>query len=763
MPVIMQKLSKMRCSAVQGATGRASRRMAASKASRVALVLAAALAAALTAAPANAADPTTPFVSTSTSETGSGSLGNGTTQTLTATFSEAPVLASSYSLTLADGSSQGILSNADGNLSANVSGGNTITFNVLGAPIGGGLTMSSPLEVISATGISDASGNPWNLPMSGQVDKYEVLSAGDSVTVTFDKAVTVESPTNYSLTLEEGAMSATINNTDTNASGSGTDTITYSLTGDPTSGVVPTDPPTVTALSGLSTTPTTPYTAATTADVTSVAITVDADTTCGNISGYTRVFGGTNCDISNSGIGRGPLAPDVYDVIPIPTDDLPGPNPTNGDPSGDDNAPEVITNCGQGSTDTVYDVNTGAELGQALCGTGDPGECDIGNTCSDTLDYIATPNLGSFEEVGVVETLPGSTYVSPTAVPPQLSGITLSGDQATFSYYTDVGCQAGSGFDPDTLAQFSYTSPYTDEVYNDRTWPTSYSCSSWDSGSTTITVTFGNTNNTPIPSTGVRFKFAGYGPGHFVIGAQGSSYEYEREASESAYVGPSATIGSFIPQSTTLTTSAGGSVGITFATTGALNCTLGAISNPTSAASLSLPTVASCNGTGTITVPANTSSASSVTYTVTLTAQGVAGTPPANSEITITVPAAPASSTSSSSTSSSSTPRPSTAVVTLSLLKIGLKKLKSGVKFTFSATSVATGYECALVRLPVGKKKGKHHLTLHYAACSATQVFNHLKNGHYELFVRAVGPSGVSSALTKKFTFTATTTKKHHG
>src|ERR1019366_10706268 len=81
--------------------------------------------------------------------------------------------------------------------------------------------------------------------------------------------------------------------------------------------------------------------------------------------------------------------------------------------------------------------------------------------------------------------------------------------------------------------------------------------------------------------------------------------------------------------------------GISFATTGALSCSIGAASLPAGAAALLLPSVASCNGSGTITVPANTSSTTNAVYTVTLTALGVAGTPAANAEITITVPAAP--------------------------------------------------------------------------------------------------------------------------
>jgi len=38
----------------------------------------------------------------------------------------------------------------------------------------------------------------------------------------------------------------------------------------------------------------------------------------------------------------------------------------------------------------------------------------------------------------------------------------------------------------------------------------------------------------------VRFKYEGYGQGHFIVGAPGSIFAGAREASESAYAGPSA-------------------------------------------------------------------------------------------------------------------------------------------------------------------------------------------------------------------------------
>jgi hypothetical protein len=466
---------------------------------------------------------TTPLVSTTTSVSAGAAVTDGTT--LTVTYNEPPVLASSYSLTLTDGTDIGTLSTTAGSLSAVVTG-SSITFTVDGAPsisVGSGLSLAVPLEILESTGVSDGSGDQWDLVASGQVA-------------------------------------------------------------------------------------------------------VDGSGNCSTV-GFTRVFGGSNCDI---GFGNaGPTAPAVYDVIAVPTQDLPGPP--------NDAAPEVITSCGVGSSDVAYDVNTEAELGANPCGDNPPGEVSIGNTNSNTLDYIPTPGLASFEQAGVVETIPGSSYVSATAVPPQISGVAVSGDQATFSYSGNVVCQTDSS-DPDERSQFSYVTPYTDLNPNDLVYPTAISCPS-SGGATSIALTYPG----PIPSgSDLRFKYEAYGSGHSIAGAPGSSSVGEREASQSFYTGPGATIDSFTPQSTTLPTSGGGSVDVAMGTTGATAqaCTLSAVSLPAAAAPLSLPSVASCGGTATIIVPANTSYATNVVYTVTLTAPGAAG-PSATDSITITVPAAP--------------------------------------------------------------------------------------------------------------------------
>jgi hypothetical protein len=164
--------------------------------------------------PAAAATVAIPLVSSSTSESAGSQIGRRTV--LSVTFNETPVLASSYSLTLTDGSGVGTLSSALGNLSASVDG-DSIDFTVHRGPsMSAGSSLSrSVLEILASSGVSDASGNPWDLVASGQID------------------------------------------------------------------------------------------------------TPDRSGTCLDVAGYTRVFGGSNCDI---GVGHpGPPTPDVYDVIPLPT------------------------------------------------------------------------------------------------------------------------------------------------------------------------------------------------------------------------------------------------------------------------------------------------------------------------------------------------------------------------------------------------------------------------------------------------------------
>ena len=411
----------------------------------------------------------------------------------------------------------------------------------------------------------------------------------------------------------------------------------------------------------------------------------------------------------------------------------------------------MITSCQLGSSDVVYDVNTGAELGANACGNNPPEQL-IGNTNSNTLDYIPTPNLVSFQEVGVVETIPGSTYVSATSVPPQLSAIAVSGNQATFSYFENVVCQNTSTDQP-TISQFTYVTPYTKTtlVPGDLVYPTAIACPA-SGGGTSITLTYAN----PVPfSSGLRFKFVGYGPGHFIVGAPGSPFANEREASQSAYAGPTASITSFTPQSTTLPSSAGGTVTASFATTAAVTCAISAVSLPAGAAALTLPSVASCNGSGAITVPANTSYTTNVTYTVTLTANGAPGTPAASAEITITVPAAPAPTATTPTTPIVTPPaggkRPKAPNTRLVFKKVSSKN--HSATFRFKATGKWTGFRCALVRKPT--RKGAKTPKPKYVVCGSSKTFKHLKAGSFVLYVRAIGPGGVDKTpATYKFKIT---------
>jgi hypothetical protein len=86
--------------------------------------------------------------------------------------------------------------------------------------------------------------------------------------------------------------------------------------------------------------------------------------------------------------------------------------------------------------------------------------------------------------------------------PPQLSAVTVNGDQATFSYYGDVICESDSS-DPNEVSQFTYVTPYTDLTPGDPAYASAVSCPP-PGGGTSITVTW----PTAIPaSSGVRFKY----------------------------------------------------------------------------------------------------------------------------------------------------------------------------------------------------------------------------------------------------------------
>ena len=117
----------------------------------------------------------------------------------------------------------------------------------------------------------------------------------------------------------------------------------------------------------------------------------------------------------------------------------------------------------------------------------------------------------------------------------QLSGINVSGNKATFTYYAGClpGLQQRSGHD---LAVHLRDAVHRISTTSSLVYASAISCPP-SGGATSITVTWPAT----IPvSSGVRFKYEGYGQGHFIAAAPGSAYAGEREASESGYAGPSA-------------------------------------------------------------------------------------------------------------------------------------------------------------------------------------------------------------------------------
>ena len=541
----------------------------------------------------------TPLVSTVTSNSGGSKVGAGTT--LSVTFNETPALAGSYSLTLTDGSHVATLNSRTGTLSASASGAR-IVFTVH-APTSLSLSV---LEILAATGVTDGSGNPWDLVASGQVDK---------------------------------APSAN---------------------------------------------------------------------TCSNV-GYTRVFAGSNCSIGFR--HPGPTAPDVFDVIPLPTADLPGPP--------DDNAPEVITQCRAGSVDTAYDVNTGVQLGTSPCGNNPPEQL-IGNTNSNTLDYMATPKLASFEEVGVVETIPGSTYVSASAVPPQLNAISVSGNQATFTYYGNVVCQAGDG-DSLTWSQFTYETPVTNLAVAGVLYPSAISCPP-STGGSSLTVTFPS----PLPSSSaVRFKYGGYGDGHFIVGAPGTPFALEHGASESAY----ATVPAIPPPAPASPPTISGSP------------TLGQTLSESHGAWSNAPTgftyqwqncdIAGNNCQAIIGANGQTYAPRVADLARTLRVQETAGNasgagPPALSSATAAVQAASAGGQ-----------KPRHAGPNTRLLTEHISSKRHSARFRFTAVGGATRFQCALLRTPT--RKHAKMPSPRYSACRSPKIFSRLKVGRYVLRVRAIG------------------------
>ena len=458
------------------------------------------------------------------------------------------------------------------------------------------------------------------------------LATGMVLAVTFNQAPSVTAP--FSLTLTDGANKGTVSSSDATAAINGS-TATFTLTAAPVMSVG-----TTLSLSNLEILTATGVSSASGAwnliasgqiDMANVTDSVP----CTAIAA-TRFFGGTNCSI---GFGAaGPTPPEIFDVIPVPTYDLMGPP--------EDTAPEVITNCQPGSSDTVYDAVTGAQLGADPCGTWLPSESAVGNTTSNTLDYIPAPMLASYEAVAATETLPGSLYVSATVLPPQVTGVTVSGKTATFTYNMPVTCQNPTS--SHTSSQFDYESPWWTTQAVNLVWPTAISCPP-SAGATTLTLTYNQT----LPAA-EKFKYEHYGPGYYIVGANGSASYNQVAPSQSMYQGPAGlppnpTITSFTPPTGPIPVT-GGQLQVNFGIANATQCSLSA--SPSAGVGLSMPYTtltqnpppspnAPCpdsTGTATVTLPPNTTG-SARSYTITLTAASLPGTTPATHSIVLVVPA----------------------------------------------------------------------------------------------------------------------------
>lgn len=514
-----------------------------------------------------------------------------------------------------------------------------------GIVVAGSVTMAvtpqivgaAPAATLVSTGTSEC----------GSGCGHATLQSGDSLSVTFNAVPAVAS--SFQLTLTDGVNEGTVSSSDASA-GVASDSATFTMTSAPLMSVG-----TNLNLANLEIIDEAGITDQGSGSAWNLVVSGEADkvvpasppATCTAIADRNRVFGGTNCSI---GFGSaGPTPPQIYDIIAVPAWDLAGPP--------QDSAPEVVTNCGASATDTVYDLASGATLGSAPCGTNLPGEGTpgLGNTTDISLDYIPTPSLTTFEQVGVIETIPGSTlYVSATAVPPQLTGINVSGQDATFNYNTPVVCETTP---PPalTLAQFTYTGPWWETVTeNGLVYPGDHGgsvvCPS-STGATSITVNFGVT----IPS-GVRFRFDGNGSPNAILGAPApnSPFAGESEASQTAYVGSSTTppdpsISSFTGPAAPIPSS-GGPTTVDFTVADATMCALSA--GPSAGVGLSMPyrtsivnppssPEAPCpdsSGSASVTLPANTSSAPE-SYLITLTASSLPGTNSVARTATLVVPA----------------------------------------------------------------------------------------------------------------------------
>jgi inosine-uridine nucleoside N-ribohydrolase len=148
-------------------------------------------------------------------------------------------------------------------------------------------------------------------------------------------------------------------------------------------------------------------------------------------------------------------------------------------------------------------------------------------------------------------------------------------------------------------------------------------------------------------------------------------------------------------------------------------------------------TGASCHAIGGATGRAYTLAAADVGSTIRIveTASNAAGTgAPMTSKATSAVKGAPAAGA-------------RTAVPNTRLVVEQISARLRSARFGFKATGAATGFRCALVRLP--SRKGAKAPSPRYSRCGSTKTFSDLKAGSYVVYARAVGPGGVDGSPAK--------------
>jgi len=97
-----------------------------------------------------------------------------------------------------------------------------------------------------------------------------------------------------------------------------------------------------------------------------------------------------------------------------------------------------------------------------------------------------------------------------------------------------------------------------------------------------------------------------------------------------------------------------------------------------------------------------------------------------------------------------SAPRPRPAAPNTLLTKEIISSRHRSAQFSFKAVGEATGFQCALVRVPHGKHKKLP--APHYTSCFRAKKYTHLSVGHYIFYVRAIGPGGADrTPATHKF------------